>query len=225
MAQTQPPPPAAKVPAPGAPTVPAAKLDGETILKPGGNYVGRLQKALGSLDGNPLMPSSVRSVLSGYFRFLNPAMTTEHLPRSLKPHPIHPSRAMSSGTKYDILFFYLGNAARLLQHAYAVDHLYAAIPAANSSRKDAAKGLVELAIRVLDEQVKLLEKLAVVGPSDWVVRGLDAEGYYLVTTTEHQDLMRTELAAAQSKEDEKRAKEVPEESDLEDEAGQPFKPD
>lgn len=165
------------------------------IVKPlGPNHIQRLQRSLSAIDSNPATPSSARSILSGYYRFLNPNMTLEHLPRSLRPHKLHPENAANTGTKWDIILFYFGDAAGALQQAYSLDRVWAGISDKQENAKKIAQELAERAIHRLEAAVARLERLARAGPNDWVSKGTESQGYYLVTSYEHMKSMEAATA-------------------------------
>ena len=198
-------PPAPRGTGPSAPpaAVPQTPPDSDRLLGPGSPVPQRLQRALGVFGADPTTPSSVQGLLSGYVRFANPNMTTEHLPRSLKPHHIHRERAASGGTKYDAFFFLVGNAIAGMQDAYAKDRLYAAAKTAKD--KAEAKIVVLAAIQLMESRVARLETLAKAGQALWHVSGTDAEGFTLLTEAEADAKRNDELAAYQRGIDAQRA--------------------
>lgn len=184
------------------PTAPAASVPAG--VKPVGvSHIGRLRAALGTIDENTATPSSARSLVSMYYPFLNPKLTLEHLPRSLRPHPIHPENYLQAGSKWDLLFHQIGSTVKALQEAYALDAAYAA-----GTKTASGKAVVDSATAILERRVARLEVLAAGGPQDWVIAGSDSEGFFLQTVQEY-DLMRAAiLKSLQSKEDAKRKQEI-----------------
>jgi hypothetical protein len=120
---------------------------------------------------DPQTPSVAASLLSTYSRFVNPKLTCERLPRSLRPHPRNPDRPLTAGSKWDVLFHLLGSAADALQKAYAQDLLLA--------QKKATKESVEALICILEQRVVYIEKLVVARPENWSLDGTADTGYFI----------------------------------------------
>lgn len=183
-----------RFPDPGDTKVPQGTSVVPGILPPAIPHAQRLRLALAKIDGDPTCPSGARSVLSSYFRFLNPSQTTEHLPRSLKPHHLNPERAKDDGSKWDILCHLLGNAAKALQTAYALDREYARIPDTRLDEKLAAKAKVEEAIKTLEARTARLEVLAAWGHKKWLIVGSYPVGFTLETEEEAQKALKDAVA-------------------------------
>lgn len=207
MAQTPP----ARVPftAP-AKSVPPPAPAPERVAAIGLSHIGRLRAALANIDAAPETTSAARSILGGYYAFVNPKLTCENLPRSLRRHPIHPENHLRVGTKWDLLFHHIGSTVKALQEAYAIDSL---IPSLKTPTQiEAQKQNLAAAVAVLEKRVARLEVLAAEKPSDWYVAGSDAEGWFLQTAREHTDDHAAVIKSLQSKEDAKRAIEIADEN-------------
>lgn len=198
MSNPRPVPPARKPasPPPADQSVPQSQPAVPGILPPAVPHTRRLQTALAKIDGDPSTPSTARSVLSSYFRHLNPTQTTEHLPRALHPHPLNVENARTGATKWDVLCHLLGNAAQALQEAYRLDREYVRVPDTKIDAKLAAKAKVEDAIKVLEARTARLEVLASWGHQEWVVTGFGTKGYSLATKDEWKALLTAEVDAA-----------------------------
>lgn len=196
-------PTAPKRPAPGgsSPPAPVATASAKEpvasgLLAPAVPHQRRLQLALGKIDTDTATPSTARSVVGSYFRFLNPTQTTEHLPRALHPHPSNPEASRDGKSIWDVLCFYLGSAAKAIQDAYRIDREFAKVSDTKIDAKLAAKAQAEAAIAILEARTARLETLAGWGPAEWVVKGTDATGFSLITKDEAKTLLTAEVEAA-----------------------------
>lgn len=126
-----------------------------------GTYLKRLRSTLASIESNPKTHTTARAILSGYYRFINPRMTCEDFPRSLRRHPANPEAGFEGGNKYLVLYFHVGNA---------LDALYEAHKSAN------------LNLALLEKRVQLLERLATRPVEGWFLIGDERKGFRLDIT-------------------------------------------
>lgn len=151
-------------------------------------YPERLRKSLARLDEHPSTPSAARALLSGLYRHVNPRTSVDSLPRALRPHKTNPERS-DYDSKWDLALFHITNAAVAMKQAYAAD---AALPKkATQKDKDA---VVEL-IRVMDERIQYVEKLASHGPDEFAVDGSVKDGYRLMVKDEYKAQERARIKA------------------------------
>lgn len=119
----------------------------------------RLRKAISSISVKS--PTSVRMILDSYLPRLSPSLADAGdggFPVTVRPHPRFPERSTKQA-KYDVLFFYVGNAIL-------------AYYAANKVKSDKSIG-------VFDDRVSRIERMASDGVSTLHVEGTDATGYML----------------------------------------------
>lgn len=193
--------------APSPAPVPEATSVTQRVDTPVGTHVVRLQRALALVDEAKSTPTAARAVISGYYRFLNPMMTTEHLPRSHRPHPANSEHGTESGNKWVTYYFHLANAAKALQDAYRLDREQARVSDnAPPSIKASALAAFRKALDTLESRTVLLEHLAKIGPAEWALHGDDRTGYHLISKEEHGRLMRVAVVDAAREEAKRFAK-------------------
>lgn len=162
----------------------------------GPDHTERLRKVIARIDEHPLTPTSVRSILSGMFRFANPFMSLQDLPKTIHRHPLNPERSSLGGSRFDVVIFYLGNAISGLQHAYAADQELAKTPTTKVDERLKAKALLDEALIILNARLTRLELLAEIGSGKWVQRGNEGTGYFLLTRDEAVEAKRKEAEVA-----------------------------
>lgn len=206
--------PPRKRPPTGNPVVPATPPPAERVLPANLPHSARLRSALAKIHEHGSTSTQVIAVLDGYYRQIVPNSIASDSPRGHKLHPRDCEKSANGGSKWEVLFFYLSSVSDAVRTAHALDAAYARVRDTDVDNKLKALSAVQAAIAIMERRTARLEHLAEIGSPDWIVRGTDATGYFLLTNAEYAGILRKEAEVAAA--NEAAAPELPGPDDLQE---------